>query len=133
MTDTLAALLNDLDNAKRQFSTAGSSALDFARIRETLLGECLYELAKEQGVVLQRPLSIDARGEFRLVALKSATSNPNVEGTAPFGAVLGGLLTRHFARTGTHPGSISAANGWCMLNHFDAERMVREYADMQPA
>lgn len=115
-----------LDEVQDKFGMNQLSPVEAGTLRAQALCSGVVALFEHHGVFLQRPLRIDTNGELRLAALKSATSVPDIEGTAPFGDYLAGLLSRHMARTGIVPGHISADNGWCRINHFRAEALLRE-------
>lgn len=121
-----ANAVKTLDTVQEQFSEATLSPVEAGAQREAALAEGVMALFEHHGVSLRKIIRIDGNGELSLVALKSAQSNPDVEGTAPFGEYLASLLSRHSARTGIAPGYISAENGWCRINHFRAEALLRE-------
>ena len=116
---------NDAEFFKEQKITS----VQHGSFRERTLVRALEQVAMETGVKLQKPLRIDARGEFNLVV--DGPSKPPI-GTILFGAKFAELLTAHNPRCGVSAGAtISPTDGWCMLNHFDAERLVYDYADQQ--
>lgn len=131
MKTNIQESLRELADTNAKFTRAEISPLEHSRQREALLGTALSAIASDQNLILQEPLQIDARGEFSIVALKRLGSNPRVEGCAQFSVTLAELLTRFNSRTGVSPGVISPVNGWCLLNHFEAERLVKAYAEEQ--
>lgn len=116
---------------EKDFSEGTVKSLPHSRLREAALANALHALAAMNGVTLQVPLHIDSRGEFSLVAMPENGSSPDY-GTGPYGAFVD-ILNRHNPRTGVFPTSMmSPGNGWCYINHFDAEHMVkRVFTEMQ--
>ncbi len=112
---------------QQQFEQGLLSSVAYRDQREPALARALTALALELGVALQQPLHIDANGEYSIVALKEDGSDPRY-GCGAFGDAFAALLTRHQARCGTLPATISASNGWCRLNHLEAETLVRQYS-----
>lgn len=127
MKESIQKALEALEAVEASFVRAEVSALEHSRRREAAIAQALVAVAADQGLLLQQPLHIDANGEFSVVALKSESSNPQVEGTAAFGPVFAELLSRHGARMGMVGGYIGESNGWCRLNHFEAARLVKSY------
>lgn len=121
-TTPFQSACQELLAAKESFRAGQLGSLDHSRAREKHLAIALRELAKEYGARLQEPLHIDSRGDFSLIALRDGWTNA-LMGTAPFGGFVE-LLNQHNPRTGTAPGRLCEDNGWCYLNHFDAERLV---------
>jgi hypothetical protein len=128
MKTSIQESLADLAHSHAQRVLGTISTLEHSRQREAALARALVAVAADQGVILQEPLHIDALGEYSLVALRTTCSNPHVDGSAQFGRVFAELLSRFRARMGIAPGHISDFNGWCHLNHFEAERLVKAYA-----
>ncbi len=96
-----------------------------ADLRESALSNCLLHMAAHHGVTLQKPLYINARGEYSIVALHPDGRRPDVDGCGPYGTAFSEYLTQHNPRTGEQPGArLDARNGWCWMHHFDVQRMV---------
>ena len=91
------------------------------------MANALRAMATHFGVTLDEPLTINSNGEFRLVARHPDGRQP-IEGAGAFGEAFTALLNRHRPRTGTVPGTLCSSNGWCYINHFDAESVVRDSA-----
>jgi hypothetical protein len=128
MKTSIQESLSALADSHAQFILGTLSSLEHSRQREAALARALVAVAADQGVILQEPLHIDALGEYSIVALRTTGSNPQVAGSAQFGPGFAELLSRFRARMGIAPGHISDFNGWCRLNHFEAERLVKAYA-----
>lgn len=113
------------------FEAGTVKSVPHSHLRGEALGKALLALAAMHGVTLQLPLHIDSRGEFSLVAMPDNGASPDY-GTGHYGAFVE-ILNRHSPRTGIFPTSMmSPGNGWCYMNHFDAERMVKTaFASMQ--
>jgi hypothetical protein len=115
-----------LVEASAEFQAGNTLSVRFSSTREAALVTALNALADEHGFKLEAPLQLDSRGEFRLVAMRPQES-PGWPSTSSFGAKFVERLNRHNPRTGAQAGAILCAeNGWCFLNHFDAERLVLE-------
>lgn len=93
--------------------------LEIARIREHNIASGLLIIATKHGVNLRGPLHINSLGEFSLIA-----DGPETPYCGMFGT-FADILNDHNPRTGLQSGAhIMPENGWCYLNHFDAERLV---------
>ena len=129
MNDRLGAAISHLSNLDRS-----ASPVAFAHERENALIEGLHGLAAEYGRTLA-PMNIDARGEinFHVQPLDGRTGRDAECGC--YGEELAEWLTMVPRRTGTFPyaGHASPDNGWCRLNHFDAERLLIAVRDLMPA
>ena len=122
------SLANDFIDLKNNLSL---TPLEHSRLRESALANLVVAMAVDMGVNLKRPLSIDSRGEFSLIAINKDVRNPDY-GKGGFGDEFSEALTRHNGRTGINPGAIfTADSGWAYLNHFAAENMVLEYKDVK--
>lgn len=129
---TVIAAIQELDNLNREFSANRVSSVEHGATRERILSEALESMAADFGVRLQAPLQIDSNGEYSLVAMNKDNSNPQHYGSGPFGAGFAALLSPHGPRMGIQPAkSIDPSNGWCRMNHFSVERMVRQYGAAQ--
>jgi hypothetical protein len=119
VNDRLAAALAALRDLDRSLSP-----LALSRARETALVEGLHGLAGEYGRELA-PTRIDARGELHFAVL-----GDRPPACARYGDELAGWLNRIPVRTGLAPvqGHVLPENGWCFINHFDAERLLGEVA-----
>lgn len=119
--------------AKEKFLSRELSPIGYKDERETHLASALRAMAECCGMTLEDPLHVNSNGEFSLVV-----ANPKGParwyGSPPFGESFASYLTAHHARTGfPGPNTIDPSNGWCYLNHFDAERMVNAFYDHQIA
>lgn len=114
-----------LQAVHRAFDAGTMTSVEHARAREKHIAQALREIASEHGVRLQEPVQIDSNGEFSVVAMPPDGRDPNVHGCGRYGEAFAAVLTAHNARTGVRPGAIlDPQNGWCRINHFDAERLV---------
>jgi hypothetical protein len=129
---TLAASIQSLQQAHLDFQARRITPLEHSRQREVALAMALDLIALEHGVNLQKPLQIDSNGEFSIVALLPDGQDPKIYGAALFCNGFNELLNAHNPRCGVSPGAtLLPENGWCRLNHFDAERLVVGYCDRQ--
>lgn len=114
--------------ASEQFATGLVKSVPFSDVRGACLGVALHELAKHHGVELRGPLFIDSRGEFSLIV--NPPDGKNTTGSCgAFGQEFAALLNQYRPRTGIVAGAVlEAESGWCWMNHFDVEKMVRDVA-----
>lgn len=84
--------------------------------REKALADGLRRFAKHHGYVFKEPLQIDSIGEMNLF-IKDGTFGPSME-----------LIRHHNPRCGMYPTKhMCQENSWCMMNHFDVERLLEEW------
>lgn len=112
--------------AQRQAGPDALAPVQAADARTTLLLKAVTEMAKEFGVELKPLHSIDANGELRVVAVDPCSS--------VFCGYFNGFskwLQTARPRTGVTGTTckLDESSGWCLINHFEAERMVLAYAD----
>lgn len=89
--------------------------------REVALADGLRKLAATFGLQFKEPLHIDSRGEFNLFL---------VDGQR-YGDAFVALLNQHSPRTGYAPTKyMDPANSWCIMNHFDVQRMLEAHANL---
>ena len=108
--------------ANTKFAAGELTPMGHRDARESAMVKALAALAKEFDVQILEPIHVDSRGELKIVAIHPDGRPPSM-GCGQFGA-FAELLSRNRARMGIAPGHISPENGWCMMNHFDVERMV---------
>lgn len=120
-----AQAITALRMAHTQFAAAELSPVAHSHAREAALAHALQNLAATYGVMLEAPLQIDSRGEFSIVSRPEGSVRGM--GTSPFGE-FAEVLNKHRPRTGVLPGTLDPSNGWCLMNHFDVERMVVEHS-----
>lgn len=129
MNQALSNALIALRTANEKFARHEISPVAHAREREAAVAKALRAVAADHQVQLQEPLSIDSNGEFSIIALGD-DGQVTCRGGGRFGDAFAELLTRNRARTGwPGPNVILGCNGWCRLNHFEAEKMVSTYYD----
>lgn len=121
--------VNALQQARNQFAAGELLAVPYADAREDALARSLVALAEEHGVTLQQPLHIDVNGEYSIVAVPGNGSDQRL-GCGRYGAEFAAILNQHGSpRCGVASGAtLQPESGWCRMNHFDVERMVRAYA-----
>lgn len=126
----LAGLLqavNALAVVHARFAAGEIKPVEQASLRGACLADALRDLASIFDVTLQMPLQIDSLGEFSIVAMPKDGSSP-LYGCGPFGE-FAAVLNGYRPRTGSRPtASLSPQSGWCLMNHFEVERMVIEQA-----
>lgn len=111
-----------LAQANEDFKAGKLSPVGFKDLREHYLPEALYQMAQLFGLELREPLQVDANGEFMIV---SVNGRVDVAQCVPFTPAYAAILNAHKPRCGVQPGAhILPENGWCRLNHFEAEKMV---------
>ena len=132
MNENLSAAVAILTQAAADFAAGKLTPIAYRDVREPALSRALVAMAADHGVDLEAPLHIDSNGEYSIIA-----KNPNgpllLHGCGKFGAAMAAALTQHMARTGVAPGTIAGDNGWCRLNHMQAEKMVLAYANAPQA
>lgn len=126
MNQSLLDAQQALEQARNDFAEGRLSPVAYRDVREPALSRALVALAEGLGVNLQQPLHVDSNGEFSIVALHPNGQSPRL-GCGSYGEELAALLTLYRARTGIASGVLCAENGWCRLNHMQAEKMVRSY------
>lgn len=125
MNEELNTAMTALQKAHQQFQSGEISSVGHSKARESALAAALNAIARENQVALTQPLMFDSRGEFLIVCER----RPRDEKPPQYGPVLSALLTKHGARCGVQPGAhIASEASWCWLNHFSAERLVKDYA-----
>lgn len=120
--EQVIASLDVLEKARQNAEISGFAA---GMEREKLLISGLNALAAACGVMLRNPMRIDANGEISIVA-KRPDDTLDVNACAEYGAKFAAMLSPFSPRTGTVAMSrVDPRNGWCRMNHFDVERMLR--------
>lgn len=120
--------VNALMQARNQFAAGELLPVPYADARQDALARSLVALAEEHGVTLQQPLHIDTNGEYRIVAMPDDGSDLRL-GCGRYGAEFAAILNRHGPRCGVASGAtLQPESGWCRMNHFEVEQMVRAYA-----
>lgn len=117
-----------LDDTNRLFAAGKISAWEYGNQRATALAATITAMAAETGVTLQQPMGIDGNGEFSIVALHESGRPPS-QGAGAYSEEFCAALNRHRPRTGMVGAACTLLpeNGWCRMNHFDAEKMVIEH------
>ena len=119
--------IGKLQQAAAQFASGVLSPVAYKDVREAALADALRGMAARHQVTLEEPLQVDANGEYSIIAVHP--DGPMLtHGCGKFHPEFAAALTRHRARTGMRPSVISPDNGWCRLNHMEAEKMVLAYA-----
>lgn len=107
----------------REFALGNRKSVPHADIRGGCLAKGLSALAQLHGVQLQKPLHIDSRGEFSIVALPEGRDVRL--GAGPYGEKFSQLLNEFQPRCGiAPPAHLQPESGWCHMNHFMVERML---------
>ena len=107
-------------------STQTKSPLEESREREASIAQGLRDLAKQHGITLREPLVIDSNGEFSIQVSNGTDKDGHKDPCGEFGT-FADQLSRHSPRCGFVPTKyLSPKNGWCRINHFDAEKLVAE-------
>lgn len=115
MNQKLSEALQHLATVHEEFAAEKISPIQHADARERQIVLALNAMAADYGIDLKQPLRIDSRGEFYLIA------------KGGFGS-MAAFMNQHRPRTGVAAGAtLLPENGWCYMNHFDAERMVQQY------
>ena len=119
--EAMLALLS----VQTSFERGEISSLDHGQIRGERLGQAVVAMAEEMGVHLIAPIYIDSNGEYPLNVDTKA-------GSTCYGEEFANAVTPFQPRTGVAAGAhLHPSNGWCSLNHFSAEKMVRARFEAQ--
>ena len=104
-----------------------------SKIREKKLSDGLIKLAEKHGVHLRYYTQhyIDSKGEFDIIAEAPNTEYPKRgDACGKYGEAFAAVLSRYGPRTGAlcygYHKSCHADGGWCMMNHFEVERMLTD-------
>lgn len=123
-SSTLAQAVTELEAVHARFAARELSSLEHSRAREAAISKALTALATMHGVVLQAPLQINSLGEYSITATEPGSLYTKQCGHY---GTLAEVLNRHNPRCGAYgTTTLLPESGWCYMNHFDAERMVRE-------
>lgn len=114
-----------LKQTNEDFANGHTSSVAHANTRQAAILAAVRYMAKSFGVNLEPIHAIDARGEIRVVA-KDGDRDPRL-GCGKFGGPFAEWLTKARARTGIAPCTLGSEDGWCYVNHFEAERMVLDF------
>jgi tape measure domain-containing protein len=129
---TFQSAATALIEAKQSFESGALTPVAFRDLREPALIKALTAMAAEMGVTLRQPCQINSNGEISVVAEQAAPSGPNRDACGSYGESFAAALSKHHPRTGVVPMAVVPPdNGWCYLNHFEAEKMVLDYFDQQ--
>lgn len=129
ISEDFRAAISSLLKAKKDFAAKELTPVQHGDAREKSIAQALDAMAKDFGVRLQKPLFIDSRGEFKLYALKDGFETTHNVGCGKYGEGFAEAINKRGARTGfPGPNQLGPNDGWCMMNHFAAEKMVLEHA-----
>lgn len=126
-TASFVIAMEALAAAEQSFELGHVKSLPHARERERLLLDGIVALAGMHGFIMERPTSIDGRGE---VAIFGARIN-QIERHG-YGPAFAELLSTIPHRCGTQPtmGTVLPESNWCWVNHFDlAALLAAHYRD----
>lgn len=129
-------LCHDALNALHQkFERGEVSAWDHGKTRENLIGQMLIATAQACGIELRHTgtlwMTSQAEYEITVDPVTSAYRNSRGAPCGHFGQAFADLLSTVPTRTGIEAGQnkVLAENGWTRIFHFDAERMVTQFAE----
>lgn len=96
--------------------------------REKELADGLRRLAAANGIKFREPLQIDSNGEFHLAVSNGTARDGSGDPCGQFGERIVSLLNKSDgARCGfMTTNQMSPENGWCRLNHFEAQSILEE-------
>ena len=101
-----------------------------SRSREARLIDGLNKLATQCGIQLRDGMYIDSLGEISIIAEREGEVTPKYSRDCPcgnYGEKFAAALSPHSPRCGIYPmSSIDGINGWCKMNHFKVEAMLRQ-------
>ena len=95
------------------------------RERAIAIGESLLLLGKVFGIDFDSYLYINSLGEINLKVEPESEADRRASFTGKYGKNFALLLSQYEIRTGTivTKGYVLPENGWCRINHFEAEKM----------
>lgn len=112
------------------FNAGTTSAVAHGHARGAAICAAVIAMACSFGVKLKPIGGIDSRGELNITAAKAVEDG--TAGCGRFGGPFAELLNAANVRTGmAPPAQLDSESGWCILNHFEAEKMVLRYAESQ--
>ena len=92
--------------------------------RMDMIIQGLKDIAQDYGFNLKSHIQCDSNGEIMF------SGKLDQDGFSPsFGSGLASLLNTIYVRTGIQSciGHVMPINGWCRINHFEAEKMIRNH------
>lgn len=115
----LHASIKALYAANDSFRKGEISSITHGQRREAALIDALCAMAESFGVTLERPVSIDSRGDISVVCPQNCP---------PYGEQFVKWLNESSPRCGTGIAVLLPESRWCRINHFSLELMVIEYS-----
>jgi hypothetical protein len=116
-----------LSDATEAFSRGDIKSVQYNDLREKAISQALIAMAVECGIALKEPLHINSLGEFNFQVLHSDGRDTSL-GCGKFGLEFATYLNRFGVRTGAieygYSPCMRSDDGWCHMNHFQAEKMI---------
>ena len=120
----LENLKEQLEDLKLDFNNYKIKSVTYANKREKIIQQGIKLIGKDNNINLKISL-IDSNGEYNIKAIHPEKPNEDICGKfgnfaniiSPFGPRCGIQPTKH----------LSPENGWCRLNHFQAESCLINY------
>lgn len=126
MSANFLAAIADLNQVNEAFKAGTVSSVEHGYRRGVALCSAIFEMAACMGASLEKPISIDSRGEIHVVTKGKSHWD---RGSGRYGEEFASWLNKANPRTGIAPGAVMLPEaGWCYLNHFNVEKLVLEYA-----
>lgn len=117
-----------LDALNAKFAAGEVKSVQHGNERSQLVSQGLAAAAKALDTELVVSGYIDANGEYNLSAQHPDGRLP-MYGCGKFSQAFVDVLNQHHPRCGVLPTAhLTVDAGWCRLNHFDAERLIRQVA-----
>lgn len=128
MNTDFTKAINDLRQTTESFKKGATSPIAHGTARGGAICAAVVAMAKSFDVTLKPIGGIDSRGDIHITAAKGVEDG--TAGCGRFGAEFAEWLNTSNVRTGLcPPAHLSPDSGWCIINHFDAERMILRYAE----
>lgn len=127
MKQDFDSAIAELIKTNADFDAGRVTSVAHGYSRGMAISKALTALASVYGVALEPINGIDSRGELRITATNP--NGPTQIGCGHFGEAFAALLTESNVRTGEYPPAhLHDKSGWCIINHFDAEKMILRYS-----
>lgn len=98
--------------------------------RERAIGESLLLLGRCFGIDLDPYLCVNSLGEISLNVEPESPAEKRINAVGEYGKNFALFLSQYSTRTGVSmtKGHVHPENGWCWINHFQAEKMLMDFS-----
>lgn len=125
MPTTFKEAAEALIESTKKFARGEIKSVPHSDERQKFMALALEFLARDLGCELRTPLYLTSRAEFNVIAVDKNAPFDDLRPACRYGAAFAAVLNAHNPRCGISPGAhLLPESSWCMLNHFDAERLI---------